>query len=188
MRSSTTTFLANQNAIFKEAVKKRLRPLLPDDGVFENMFASMKLDIDCLNPNNLPVVDNDLTSGLNGILIKKSISDWIKAECKRRVELKRSFYDIDAFYKFNNENFEDFCSSPERAEAVLESKLKSLANALRSTDDIATEIFEDLSRSPNIIPQPLPLSYEAYLDTTKQTLLQEFLSRINSKHHTTATS
>ena len=70
MRSSTTTFLANQNAIFKEAVKKRLRPLLPDDGVFENMFASMKLDIDCLNPNNPPVVDNDLTSGLNGILIK----------------------------------------------------------------------------------------------------------------------
>ena len=29
--------------------------------------------------------------------------------------------------------------------------------------------------------QPLPLTYEAYMETTKQTLLQEFLSRINSK-------
>ena len=29
--------------------------------------------------------------------------------------------------------------------------------------------------------QPLPLTYEAYLETTKQNLLQEFLSRINSK-------
>ena len=47
-----------------------MRPLLPDDEAFENMFASMSLDIDCKNQENLPVVDNSLTNGLNGVLIK----------------------------------------------------------------------------------------------------------------------
>ena len=47
-----------------------MRPLLPDDEAFENMFASMSLDIDCKNQENLPVVDNSLTSGINGVLIK----------------------------------------------------------------------------------------------------------------------
>lgn len=70
MRSSTTTFLANQNSVFKNSVKNRMRPLLPDDEAFENMFASMSLDIDCKNQENLPVVDNSLTNGLNGVLIK----------------------------------------------------------------------------------------------------------------------
>ena len=70
MRSSTTTFLANQNSVFKNSVKNRMRPLLPDDEAFENMFASMSLDIDCKNQENLPVVDNSLTSGINGVLIK----------------------------------------------------------------------------------------------------------------------
>ena len=84
---------------------------------------------------------------------QKGITNWIKAECKRRVELKRTFYDIDAFYKLNEDNFEDFCSSPQGAEAVLETKLKNLANALRTTDNVATEMFEDLSRTPNVIPQ-----------------------------------
>ena len=85
--------------------------------------------------------------------MQKSISDLIKAECKRRVELKRSFYGIDAFYEFSADNFEDFCSNPQRAEEVLQTKLKSLANALRKTDDIVTEMFEDLSRTPNVIPK-----------------------------------
>ena len=67
--------------------------------------------------------------------------------------MKRTFYDIDAFYKLNEDNFEDFCSSPQDAEAVLETKLKNLANALRTTDNVATEMFEDLSRTPNVIPQ-----------------------------------
>lgn len=84
---------------------------------------------------------------------QKGITNWIKAECKRRVELKRTFFDIDAFYKLNEDNFEDFCSSPQGAEAVLETKLKNLANALRTTDNVATEMFEDLSRTPNVIPQ-----------------------------------
>ena len=70
MRSSTTTFLANQNAVFKNSVRNRMRPLLSDDEAFENMFASMSLDIDCKNQENLPVVDNSLTNGLNGVLIK----------------------------------------------------------------------------------------------------------------------
>ena len=69
------------------------------------------------------------------------------------MELKRTFYDIDAFYKLNEDNFEDFCSSPQGAEEVLETKLKNLANALRTTDNVATEMFEDLSRTPNVIPQ-----------------------------------
>ena len=47
-----------------------MRPLLPDDEAFENMFESMSLDIDCKNQENLPVVDNSLTSGINGVLIK----------------------------------------------------------------------------------------------------------------------
>ena len=70
MRTTTTTFLANQNFVFKNAVKKRLRPLLPSDEVFENMLSRLSLDTDCLNPENLPLVDNDLTSGPNGALIK----------------------------------------------------------------------------------------------------------------------
>ena len=65
--------------------------------------------------------------------------------------MKRSFYGIDAFYEFSADNFEDFCSNPQRAEEVLQTKLKSLANALRKTDDIVTEMFEDLSRTPNVI-------------------------------------
>ena len=67
--------------------------------------------------------------------------------------MKRSFYGIDAFYEFSADNFEDFCSNPQRAEEVLQTKLKSLANALRETDDIVTEMFEDLSRTPNVIPK-----------------------------------
>ena len=47
-----------------------MRPLLSDDEAFENMFASMSIDIDCKNQENLPVVDNSLTNGLNGVLIK----------------------------------------------------------------------------------------------------------------------
>ena len=35
----------------------------------------------------------------------------------------------------------------------METKLKNLANALRTTDNVATEMFEDLSRTPNVIPQ-----------------------------------
>jgi len=95
--------------------------------------------------------------------------------------LKRSFLGIDAFYKFNEENFKDFCNSPQRAEEVLKTKLKNLVDALRKTDNVATEMFEDLSRTPNVIPQPLPVTYQTYLETTKRTLLQEFLSRINAK-------
>ena len=67
--------------------------------------------------------------------------------------MKRSFYGIDAFYEFSADNFEDFCSNPQRAEEVLQTKLKSLASALRKTDDIVTEMFEDLSRTPNVIPK-----------------------------------
>ena len=47
-----------------------MKPLLPGDEAFETILASLTLDIDCVNQENLPVVDNSLTSGFNGALIK----------------------------------------------------------------------------------------------------------------------
>ena len=38
MRTTTTAFLADQEGIFKKAVKRRLRPLLQDDNTFEGMY------------------------------------------------------------------------------------------------------------------------------------------------------
>ena len=70
MRSTTTEFLANQDSIFKNAVKNRLRPLVSSDKVFEDLLSRLRLDIDCLNPENLPIIDNNLMNGVNGALIK----------------------------------------------------------------------------------------------------------------------
>ena len=70
MRSTTTEFLANQDSVFKNAVKNRLRPLVSSDKVFEDLLSRLRLDIDCLNPGNLTIIDNNLMNGINGALIK----------------------------------------------------------------------------------------------------------------------
>ena len=147
--------------------------------LFTDMYKSMTLDTDCLDPDNNIVV-NDLTN-TNTILLRKAVTASIKAECIRKVDLKRTFLDIDAFYKFSPENVQDFCSSPNRAQTVIETKLRSLTDALRKSDDIVTNMFEDLSRTPNSVTKPLPFSYGVALENTRKTLLQEFQSRINAQ-------
>ena len=95
--------LANQNAAFKNSVKNRMRPLLPDDEAFENIFASMSLDIDCKNQENLPVVDNSLTSGINGVLVKVFIKFSFWKFLSRLIQLRISEVNMNMFLKFQNE-------------------------------------------------------------------------------------
>ena len=72
----------------------------------------MTLDTDCQNPESNVVV-NDLQN-TNTILLKKAVTDSVKAVCTKKVPLKAVFLDIDSFYKFSPENVEDFCSTPSR--------------------------------------------------------------------------
>ena len=107
--------------------------------------------------------------------------DWHRAECLRKNNLQEAFFKIDQFYEYTYENFEDFCSSPRRAERVMETKLRQFVQALQLTDAIITAILEDLSRSPNSISKPL--EYETHFDETKQFLTSELFSRFVRKFY-----
>ena len=180
MRPSSTQFLANQDGIYKEKVKNRIRPLVDNDGIFEDMFKSMTLDLDCYDPEDPPVLVNDL--GSTNFILKSSIADWVKAECKRRIELREAFKGIDAFYQLTNANFEDFCSSFSRAKLTIKDKMNDFVKALQDTDDVVSEIFEDISRrSGSGFAKPLPISYRRSFENTAENLFQEFLTRIQAE-------
>ena len=179
MRPSSTNFLANQDGIYKEKVKNRIRPLVDNDGIFEDMFQSMTLDLDCYDPEDPPVLVNDL--GSTNFILKSSIADWVKAECKRRIELREAFKGIDAFHELTNANFEDFCSSFSRAKLTIKEKMNDFVAALQDTDDVVSEIFEDISRRSGSGAKPLPISYRRSFENTAENLFQEFLSRIQAE-------
>lgn len=179
MRPSSTQFLANQDGIYKEKVKNRIRPLVDNDGIFEDMFQSMTLDLDCYDPEDPPVLVNDL--GSTNFILKSSIADWVKAECKRRIELREAFKGIDAFHELTNANFEDFCSSFSRAKLTIKEKMNDFVAALQDTDDVVSEIFEDISRRSGSGAKPLAISYRRSFENTAENLFQEFLSRIQAE-------
>ena len=139
----------------------------------------MTLDLDCYDPEDPPVLVNDL--GSTNFILKSSIADWVKAECKRRIELREAFKEIDAFHDFTNANFEDFCSSHSRAKLTITEKMNDFVAALQATDDVVSEIFEDLSRRSTFGAKPLPMSYRRSFEDTTENLLLEFLSRIQAE-------
>lgn len=179
MRPQTTAFLANQKSIFKEVVRRRLEPILDDPNTFEELFTLMSLDVDCIiDPKVIPTSVDALVTSRDRIFLQKSLSDWVKAECLRRSTLTESFLEIDSFYDFSPENFENFCRSPQNARSTIETKLQNLINALRQSDEIVTIMFEDLTRTPNSTPLP---AFSSTLEATKEFLLLQFQSRINTK-------
>ena len=152
---------------------------MDNDGIFEDMFQSMTLDLDCYDPEDPPVLVNDL--GSTNFILKSSIADWVKAECKRRIELREAFKGIDAFHELTNANFEDFCSSFSRAKLTIKEKMNDFVAALQDTDDVVSEIFEDISRRSGSGAKPLPISYRRSFENTAENLFQEFLSRIQAE-------
>jgi hypothetical protein len=178
MRPATTTFLASQNMTFKANVKRRIRPLLPSDEAFEDVYATMNLEVDCSDPDYPPIILNELRDDFT---LADSAVDWFKAECKRRTEVKESYRAIDAFYILDAQDVTNFCDAAEGAADFVESRLNDLVEAIKTTDDLVTEMFEDLSRRPSRVRKPSPMTYATMLTSTRDTLGQEFLSRIKAK-------
>ena len=176
LRQPSTNFLADQNATYKNLVLRRFKPLVPDEETFENMFTTMIKENNCESEDPPPVVLNDL---VNNFIFTNSLRDWHRAECLRKINLKQSFFDIDVFYDFSDENVEDFCSNPIRAERVLERKTRQFVEALQRTDAIITAMIEDLTRAPNSVAKPT--NYDQAYEDTKRVISLEFISRIGKK-------